>query len=239
MLRWSWPVLAVVFALAAIARAEPVGPGQIVQIFDRTTNVSGDLLAHDSRQFTLSFTKETTLNLDYRLDSDVFRETSSGHLTFRYAVTGLSPSNAPELRGFSERSDTFVRSFSGFDTMISGFAGAGTSTSPGSTAERSADGSEIRFSTLSHGQGLVPTLVVRTNALNFDSLGSITFIGGDEFGVGPAGGVVAVDASANLSGTFQPASAATAVPLPPGVWAGLITLVLAGAYLRKHHPRLA
>ena len=208
---------------SSLSAAGPVGIGETVDLQGGIVPPDGVLVAHDSRPFTLTFPDVENV-YDYRLDNDVYRDPSSGKLTFAYSVVLTEPNTGSINRGFNEGPRLSVRSFAGFATDVSGIASNSVD-----FVRRSTDGAELFLSTRSSGQGLAPTLVVRTDALGFNSEGAISLTGSDEFPTLPSNTIDIRQASASISGTFQPSAVAVPIPLPPGAWAGLATFALSGA----------
>ena len=232
----SFLALALVPAFVAAA---PVAPGQSVQVDNMGLPVplpAGPKLAEQTVPFTLNYnlpagvtTADPTPSTTGSLTQSVFRNTSTGGLTFVYDMTVQD-----EDLYVDEISRLTVGSFGTFSTDVTGSSSRHTSVL---NASRSADGATIT-SLASEGLGGAPLLIVDTNATAFDRSGTGTYFADAEFVV-PVAGLPGefqqtdLNATANLTGLFQPAAdtgpGPTPVPLPPAAWAALLTAGVFGA----------
>ena len=197
---------------------------------------TGELLASDARTVTINFDTAPyepagdQYTFDVAFTSEVRRDPVTQHLTFVYRFD-----RDPADRTFAREGGFFsVGSFDGFTTDVSAL-GTWTGT-------RSADGSTILADSVGQGLGTLPYFVIATDATAFDSNGSLSGGVSDEFSVTdplePELGVFATGLSATfaVSGTFQPTfpdnggnnGGGNVIPLPAGVWLGLVALGGAG-----------
>ncbi|MEA2734575.1 MAG: hypothetical protein QOE14_1026, partial [Humisphaera sp.] len=163
----------------------------------------------------------TIVTIGFR--SQVWRDTNNQHLTIVYLLEErVDP--LPDL--FNEVFAISIKSFAGFKTDITSSAAL--------KFERSADGSTINGTTPAPADDIeLPVIAIATNATEFDGLGNIegTISGGIPV-LPPSGAALSTPFSLPL--TYQPIGAAdggggNAIPLPAGVWSGLIALVAGGA----------
>jgi hypothetical protein len=228
-------VLALVPAFAAAA---PVAPGASVEIdtFENPPVLpTGPKLGEQTIPFTLNYalpagatTADPTPSTTGSLTQSVFRNTSSGGLTFVYDIDVQN-----EIEYVDEVSRLTVGSFGNFSTDVTGSSSEHTSVL---RASRSADGATIT-SIASEGLGGAPLLIIDTDATAFDRTGTGTYFADAEFVINgpgfPDGRQVDLNATADFTGLFQPAAdtgpGPTPVPLPPAVWAALLTTAVLGA----------
>ena len=124
-----------------------------------------------------------------------------------------------------------VNSFAGFETDVTA-NGVWFGT-------RSADGAIIEADSVGAGQGTLPYFVIATDATEFDSNGSLSAFAADEFfvfdSVEQVNVVAGLGANVSLAGTFQPITddgGGNVIPLPAGVWFGLVALAVSGAIMK-------
>jgi len=163
-----------------------------------------------------------TVTVTFR--SQVMRDPDTQRLTFVYRLEE-TPGTLPNL--LDEKIAMAIKSFAGFETDIT--------SSVSLTIERSADGGTINAFTPPPGVDEIelPTIVIATDATDFDSLGSID---------GTISGGIPVEppSASNLStpfslpGTFQPVESGGggAIPLPGAAWAGLMMLGATAAFAK-------
>ncbi len=149
-------------------------------------------------------------NMSGTLLVSVYRDDSDGTLAFLYDVTetgiyhgGASPFT---VTGYGEFA---VDGIGHFDDTVGYLS-------------RSSDGEALTF-TNADGQGAPPYLFVRTDATEYDTNGTVTYIGLREVDFL----VYWPTSPAVMEGVFQP-TAATPIPLPVAAWTGLGTLAMLG-----------
>lgn len=233
------------FASAGPAGAAMVAPGATIS-FDGTdpfTSPSGEVVAEETRTLTLTYDPGTNTFdpaedgiHDLSFHSQVIRDPVSQRLTFLYEMESV------DGKALAGEAGTFtVGSFDNFTTDLSMRAGAWTVT-------RSADGETITGTNPGFGAGTLPNFFIATDATEFDANGSISGDFAAEFGIideegGPSSAVLTT--SFSLGGTFQPlvgdddggngdggGDGGNVIPLPAGVWLGLIALAGTGAATR-------
>jgi hypothetical protein len=222
--------------IPALATAAPVAPGGSVEIdtFENPPVVpAGPALAEQTIPFTLNYplpagadSADPAPTTTGSLTQSVFRNTTGG-LTFVYDMTVEN-----ETEYVDEFSRLTVGSFANVSTDITG-SSANTNAFRGS---RSADGATITSLT-SDGLGGAPLLIVDTDATAFDQKGTATYLADAEFVINgpgfPEGDQVDITTRLDFTNLFQPAAdtgpGPTPVPLPPALWAALLTTGVLGA----------
>jgi len=172
-----------------------------------------------------------TVTVTFR--SQVIRDPDSQRLTFVYRLQE-TPDTLPNL--LDEKITMVIKSFAGFETDVT--------SSVSLTIERSADGSTINAFTPPPGVAelVLPTIVIATDATEFDALGNIDGTINAYIPVPPPG-ASNLSTPFSLPGTYQPIASAGggggggAVPLPAAVWTGLMMLG-AGAAMAKARRKL-
>jgi hypothetical protein len=197
----------------------------------------GQVLAEEAAPFFMVLEAEgygSATAVPGTLTSTVLRERATGRLTFAYAIN-FAGQDDEGAGGGTHQSRLSVTGFESFRTELA----ARLAFAPNFPGSRSADGSTLTVESDSPGQGGSPTLLVRTDATDFDAGGVLRFAASDPFllpgpveGSGAAGGMVSVLASGEveLSGAFRPVTDArpAPVPLPPAVFTGMGTLIACG-----------
>jgi hypothetical protein len=229
--------LAVTVTFGGSTFAALVNPGQTIPTNPQDTiNPSGDLLEEDVRQVAFDYTapegfdfapvETPTRQATFR--SQVYRDPVTQRLSFVYRWEDV-----PLFFG-REGASLDVSSFAGFSTDVTAEVGGGDG-----SITRSADGSTIQASTPGAGLGTLPSVLVITDATEYDSNGSVSGSVGDEFNVfeisDPENQSVRLAiAELTLNNTFQPITdGGTVIPLPAGVWAGLVMLGGAAGVARR------
>jgi hypothetical protein len=232
----SWLFGLVSLCTLSIASASPVGPGQSIPSNNSFVQPTGDLIAQNSRDFTLTYDPNTNPGVfspdpaqDYTghftLNTEFWRDPATKHLSFVYQVAG-GASNGKS--GTQEGGNFDIRSFGQFTTDVTA--------SEFGTINRSADGATLSNAIPGQGIGQLPRMAVVTNATKFDSNGSISGQFTEEWGVLDLEGgstTAFLNAPLSLDGTFQPTTSSgggNAIPLPPAVWTGLTTLATIAGY---------
>jgi hypothetical protein len=177
-----------------------------------------------------------TVTVTFR--SQVMRDPQTQRLTFVYRLEE-TPGTLPNL--LDEKFNITIKSFDGFQTDVT--------SSVSLTVQRSADGGEINAFTPPPGVDEIelPTIVIATDATEFNDLGNID-------GTISGGIPVPPPAASNLStpfslpGTYQPGGTGAgggggggggaAVPLPGALWTGMIMLGAGGAMLKRRGCRI-
>ena len=219
-------------ARAGLVDAAPVNPGDTGIAVDNTTFVppTGDIVDTSSQTVTLSFVDPTVpapTNVDVTLTSQVLRDPATSRLTFVYSwdqtsatfPTGLTNiSNALTLAAYS----TFSTDVTSDSTM---------------TIDRAADGSTITANSTGGDAVQLPIIAIATDSTAFDNNGSASgTVSGDV--ISAETGTTTVSATFAAAGTFQPVAddgggggggGGGAIPLPAGVWLGLVALAGSGA----------
>jgi hypothetical protein len=219
------------------ASAKPVTPGSTVT-FDGTDPFvapTGDVLGTDTRTVTLTYDPGTNTfepgedgTHDVTFTSQVLRDPATQRLTFVYRLE-----KAEQTPGsLAAEAGTFTSgAFGAFATDVT-FGDGGSW-----TVNRAIDGSTLTGTSPGQGQGTLPYFVVATDATEFDTNGTMTGVFADEFGVLDNEGFptsAGLSAPFALTDTFQPITGGgTAIPLPAGVWGGLVMLAVAGGALMK------
>jgi hypothetical protein len=221
-------------------QAAPVGPGQTVPysaVGDSTYTPPGTVIAQQTLSKT--FTYDPQFNPDpgapfnqqhpeltFSFTNKVYRA-DDGHLTFTFEPVGSDT-------GFGERWSITTGDYSGFTTDVHSF--------DASTLSRDNAGNVTLARPDSSGHG-IPSVLIETNATNFNQQGTADVTGADEFmlDTGPSSSTLVLSTTAgSLSGLYQPASEGgpAAIPLPPAVYGGLA--MLAGIVVtRVRRPRTA
>lgn len=237
------------------ARAAPVEPGGSVAITGETfVAPTGEVVASDTQTVTLDYildplTPDTPTSFDITFNSQVLRDPMTQRLTFVYQLQE-APAVLPDL--LTEQTSFSLSNFTGFSTDVTSTASFDLS--------RSADGSTLQATDADVASADLPTFAVATDATAFDANGifSGTIVGDT---LDPLGGPITVDVPFAVAGAFQPilddddgggvggdgggdgddgggdgggggGAGGTPIPLPAGVWAGLIALAGTGTLTR-------
>ena len=217
------------------APAEFVPPGGSI-----TTNglsvvpFPGEVIATDTPSVTLNYdlgpfepsTIDPTYSFELDFVTEVRRDPATQRLTFIYRFD-----DPPGTPGLGVEDGRFVvQSFAGFETDVS--------TGGEWTVTRSADGATLDADSFGHGIGALPQFVIKTDATAFDSNGSLSGLAVDEFVVfdptEQQDRTAALTATFALTGAFQPIAdgGGGVIPLPAGVWLGLIALAGGSGVIR-------
>jgi len=160
-----------------------------------------------------------TVTVTFR--SQVIRDPATQYLTFVYRLEE-TPGTLPNL--LDEKITMVIKSFAGFETDVT--------SSVSLTVERSADGGTINAFTPPPGvdELELPTIVIATDAIDFDSLGNIDGTINANIPVPPPG-ASNLSTPFSLPLTYQPISdnGGATIPLPGAVWAGAMMLGASGA----------
>jgi len=234
----------------AIAAAGPLPPGATIDIdtFEEPfTLPAGPILGQKTIFFTLQYdlpagatSADPVPATSGKLDSTVFRNTTTGGLTFVYDVDVQN-----ETDYVDEVSRLIVGSFEDVSVDVRGE----NPTTTRFRAERSTQGALITTET-GEGLGSAPVLLVDTDATAFNEQGFAQYLALAEFVVSSPGDTdgpvqTVLNTRVNLNGLLQPAGDAgpgpgpTPVPLPPAAWAALATAGVfgAGSRLRRRCGR--
>jgi hypothetical protein len=228
--------------VAGDVQAAPVDPGGSVSVTgDTFVAPTGDVVDSSSQTVTLSYILDpvapepvaTDFNITF--NSQVLRDPATNRLTFVYGLEE-TPDTLPEL--LNEQLSLSFTNFTGFTTDV---------TANGSLdVNRSADGGTIQATSTSGAEVILPTIVIATDATAYNANGSMEgTVVGDLLVTD--GGPININTPFALSGTFQPAQDDVepppppppppgVIPLPAGVWFGLVALAGGGAakrYRRK------
>jgi hypothetical protein len=238
-------VLAVTLSLCAPASAVLVAPGQTVSVgvdADEYAPPAGDVLAQNSQDFVIDFdltgtgyTAAGPTSFDATLTSSVVRDAATGRLTFVYQWDSDDDASLG-----AERNTFAVESFAGFSTDISIAAFTDW------VVTRSADGGTINGDSVDVGGSLRPAFFIVTDATEFDANGTFSGTAGAEISVTDDEGTLTFFAPQStlftVAGTFQPVAddgggnggggGGNVIPLPAGVWLGLVALGGGGAAVR-------
>ncbi len=227
----------------ASAFAAIVNPGETINDpSDDTPTPVGELIDEDVREVTFQYVapdgfafQNVTTSADITFRSGVYRDPATQRLSFVYSW------DEPAIVSFGPEGGTMtIRSFTGFTTDVSGDLEAE------GTINRSADGSAIT-GTAATGLGLGPAqmLIVATNATEYDRGGSLEanvldllFL--DDLGTEEIeADETLVNAPVSLTGTFQPITDTgnPVIPLPAGVWGGMVMLGGAAGVVRRLRRR--
>jgi hypothetical protein len=218
-------VLALLSA-GAQAQAALVAPGQSVVLdidmgdgfIDLTTGQPhtaglGAPIADESRPVTFTYharagevfpsTGTDTLTQTGTFRNAVYRDAANGHLAFVYQVSNDTVTAGILFTLFD------VENFGTFSTDVFATVSSGLS-----SVDRSADGGQLHLEPSQSGTGTSKLdIAVFTDAIAFDRNGSADPRFSEElFGVGMG----ALSDPLNLTGTFPPTAASTAIPLPAG-----------------------
>jgi len=224
--------LSIVFA--GRVGATPVGPGETVAI-DNTGFVAptGDLVDSGTQTVTLSFINPTVpvpTNVDVTFNTQVLRDPATQQLTFVYDFDeGATP--LPALLDVQQALQ--LAAFTGFTTDVTSDTAINVT--------RAADGSTLDATASSTDTIQLPLIAIATDATEFDSNGSAS--GSFDGNAGTVELPSPVTATFSLSGLFQPVAAGepppppppNGIPLPAGVWFGLVAL--AGGGIAKRFRR--
>jgi hypothetical protein len=220
---------------ATTARSALVAPGETVRLRSADFRMpAGQVLAEEAAPFFLVLEAEgydSATAVPGTLTSTVLRERATGRLTFAYAINFAGQGN-DGAGGGAQQSRLSVTGFGSFTANLA----ARLAFEPDFPCLRSGDGSTLTVESDTPGQGGSPTLLVGTDATEFDAGGVLQFAAADPFllpgpveGSGAAGGMVSVLASGEveLSGVFRPIAGGqpSPVPLPPAVFSGRGTLI--------------
>jgi len=220
---------------AAAAHGALVAPGETVRLRSAEFRMPvGQVLAEEAAPFFLVLEAEgyaPPTAVPGTLTSTVLRERATGRLTFAYAINFAGQDNEGRGGG-TQHSRLSITGFESFRTDLA----ASLAFEPDFVGSRSGDGSTLTVESDTPGEGGSPTLLVRTDATDFDAGGVLQFAASDPFllpgpveGSGAAGGMVSVLASGDveMSGVFRPATDArpAPVPLPPALFSGIVTLI--------------
>src|SRR5688500_18619451 len=220
--------------------AASVTPGETINDpSDDTPTPVGELIDEDVREVTFQLVapegygfQNVSTSADITFTSGVYRDPATQRLSFVYSWDFDIDSFLPEGGTMS------VRSFTNFTTDVTG------DLKPDGTINRSADGSTIT-GTAAQGLGVGPvrTLIVATNATEYDQGGNLQAEGLDFLGLVNLETQEIEDqfvsAQVSLAGTFQPItdSVNPVIPLPAGVWGGMIMLGGAAGVARRLRRR--
>ena len=222
--------------LAGDAQAVNVDPGGSVTVTgDTFVAPTGDVVDSATQNVVLSYVLDPTVpepvatDFNVTFTSQVLRDPATNRLTFVYGLEE-TPDTLPDL--LNEQLSLSLSSFTGFATDVS---------ADGSfDVNRSADGGSIQFTNTAGTELDLPTIVIATDATNYNSSGAIDgTVGGDQIDTG--GGPTNLSVPFSISGTFQPADDDVeppppgVIPLPAGVWLGLVAL--AGGGVAKRYRR--
>jgi hypothetical protein len=224
-----------------------VSPGGSVTTDPATDTIipTGDLVDEDVRAVTFQYVApdgfgfvdvdQTTVDLTFR--SRIYRDPVTQVLSFVYQWEGL-----PNSFG-REGTNLAVSSFAGFSTDVTAELGGLEG-----TINRTGDGVLITAFSAGEGLGSLPSLLVITDATEFDQNGTVHGSVSDEFNVfdlaAPEDQTVRLaTATLDLTGTFQPIAddggggggggGGTPIPLPAGVWGGMALLAGGGIAHRR------
>jgi hypothetical protein len=222
-------------------------PGQTVPLFSSGFQMpAGQVVAEDDTPFFIVLEAQgygPPTAVPGTLTSTVVRDDVTGMLSFVYAINfaGLDE----ESSGGATQSS--ILSLTGFGSVKTELA-AKLAFEEQFVGSRSRDGRTLKVWSDTPGEGGSPTLLVRTDAKDFDAGGVLQFSAADPFLLpglverpGAAGEMTSVVATGDveMSGVFRPLAGTGphAVPLPPAVFTGVGT-VLAYALLRGGQVRL-
>jgi len=216
-------------ARAGRVEAAPVNPGDTGIAIDNTTFVppTGDIVDTASQTVTLSFldpSVPTPTNVDVTLNSQVLRDPATSRLTFVYS--------------FDQSTATFPATMTNIanSLTLAAFGNFSTDVSSDTTLliDRAADGSTITANSSGGDAVQLPIIAIATDATLFDNNGSAN---GTVSGDVPTAetGTTTISAPWTAANTFQPivddggGGGGGAIPLPAGVWLGLVALAGSGA----------
>ena len=221
------------------ARAAVVNPGQTVPVgVDAPDFVlpTGEIVAQDTQTFLFEydltgsgFTAPGPTSFNGTVTSQVLRDTATGKLTFIYQVE-------TDAQG-----ETYAVGREGATFLLNSFAGFGTDITANRdyTVTRSADGATITGNNGSPGDSLLPHFFIVTDASEFDTSGSFSGTAETELSVVEDETQIVTgqvfNAAFSIPGTFQPiaddggGNGGNVIPLPAGVWLGLVALAGGGA----------
>jgi len=215
--------------IAGDVQAVPVDPGGSVSVTgDAFVAPTGDVVDSSTQTVTLSYILDPTLpepvatDFNVTFTSQVLRDPATNRLTFVYGLEE-TPDTLPDL--LNEQLSLSFSSFTGFSTDV---------TANGALdVNRSADGGTIQATNTAGTELALPTVVIATDATNYNNGGSIDgTVGGDQIDTG--GGPVNINVPFAIADTFQPAQDDVeppppgVIPLPAGVWFGLVALTGGG-----------
>jgi hypothetical protein len=217
----------------ATVQAVPVDPGGAVSVTgDTFVAPTGDLVDSGTQTVTLSYILDPTVpdpvatDFNVTFNSQVLRDPATNRLTFVYGMEE-TPDTLPDL--LNEALSLSFSSFTGFATDV---------TADGAfDVTRGADGSTIQFTNASGTELDLPTIAIATDATDYNSNGAIEGSVGGDLIVGE-GGPININTPFSVAGTFQPAQDDVeppppgVIPLPAGVWFGLVALAGGGVAKR-------
>jgi hypothetical protein len=208
----------------AAVQAAPVDPGGSVSVTgDTFVAPTGDLVDSSTQTVTLSYildptTEPVATDFNVTFTSQVLRDPATNRLTFVYGLEE-TPDTLPDL--LNEQLSLSFSSFTGFTTDV---------TANGAfDVNRSADGGTIQATNAAGTELALPTIAIATDATNYNSGGAIDGSVGGDLIVGEAG-PININTPFSIAGTFQPAQddieppPPGVIPLPAGVWLGLVAL---------------
>jgi hypothetical protein len=220
-------------ATAGRVAAAPVAPGDTAIAIDNSGFVAptGDLLDSSSQTVTLSFvdaTVPTPTDVDVTFNSQVLRDPATQRLTFVYSFDSTA-ATFPTMTNIT--SALTLAAFGTFATDVTSDTAL--------NVDRSADGSTLTHTTNAGDAVQLPTIAVATDATAFDNNGSASGAVNGEV-ASPETGTTPIGAQFSISNTFQPLAddggggggGGGAIPLPAGVWFGIVGLLSGGVYKR-------
>jgi len=222
-------------ARAGRVDAAAVNPGDTGIAIDNTTFVppTGDVVDTSSQTVTMSFLDPTLpapTNVDVTFNSQVLRDPATSRLTFVYSFDQTGATFPVTLTNIA--SALTLGSFGSFATDVSSDTAL--------TVDRAADGSTITGNVAAGDTVQLPLIAIATDATAFDNNGSADgSVSGDV--LSGETGTTPVTATFAATGIFQPVvddggggggGGGGAIPLPAGVWLGLVALAGSGAATR-------